>query len=140
NPPILIKLTKLRYRLLNDAPTDTNAAHEAPIAVGLPVLPANRVAQIHVASEPHPTPKKIPKVGTTWPNQLSAPPKPLIRLTPFVVKSPKPTSFCASWANTTTSENSGACYCALSPCGPLAGPLRERAALNVQQIRSGEGF
>jgi hypothetical protein len=51
NPPMLIKLAKLRYRLLNHAPTDTNAAHEAPIAVSLPILPYRRVAQIHAPNQ-----------------------------------------------------------------------------------------
>jgi len=41
----LIELAKLRHRLLNDAPTDTNAAHQAPIAMDLPVLFANRIAK-----------------------------------------------------------------------------------------------
>ena len=51
NPSMLIKLAKLRYRLLNDASTDTNAAHKARIAVKLPVLPYRRVAQIHAANQ-----------------------------------------------------------------------------------------
>src|ERR1700693_5516376 len=33
NPSMLIELAELRHRLLNDASADTNAAHEAPIAV-----------------------------------------------------------------------------------------------------------
>src|SRR5262245_34476609 len=98
NPPTLIKLTKLRYRLLNDAPTNTNAAHQPPIAVNLPVLSANRVAQIHASSKPHPKPKKIPKVGTTRPNQPCVLPKALIRLTPLLVETQKATPNCASWA------------------------------------------
>src|SRR5208283_470536 len=48
---MLIKLAELRYRLLNDAPTDPNAAHEAPIAVHLPVLPDCRVAKIHAPNQ-----------------------------------------------------------------------------------------
>ena len=32
-PSMLIKLTKLRYRLLNDALANTNAAYKAPVAV-----------------------------------------------------------------------------------------------------------
>src|SRR5712691_1117813 len=51
NPSMLIKLAELRYRLLNDAPTDTNAAHQAPIAVKLPILPYCRVAQIHAPNQ-----------------------------------------------------------------------------------------
>jgi len=51
NPSVLIELAELRYRLLNDPPTDTNAAHQAPIAVKLPVLPYRRVAQIHAPNQ-----------------------------------------------------------------------------------------
>src|SRR6476661_4024603 len=43
--------SKLRYRLLNDAPTDTNAAYKTPIAVNLPVFPYRRVAQIHAPNQ-----------------------------------------------------------------------------------------
>src|ERR1700675_2786959 len=82
----------MRHRLLDDAPPHPHAAHQPPVAVDLPVLPANGVAQIHAASQPHSKPKKIPKVGTTRPNQPSALPKPLIRLTPIPVKSQKPPS------------------------------------------------
>ncbi|HEY2183444.1 MAG TPA: hypothetical protein VGH39_00505, partial [Xanthobacteraceae bacterium] len=91
NPPVLIKLTKLCYRLLNNAPTDTNAAYEAPIAVNLPVLPYCRVAQIH-APESNLTRrfKKIPKVGTTCRNQRCAARNPLIRFVPNLVDSQKP--------------------------------------------------
>ena len=46
DPSMLIKLAELRYRLLNDAPTNTNAAHQPPMAVNLSVLPYRRVAQI----------------------------------------------------------------------------------------------
>ncbi len=46
--------------------------------------------------------KKIPKVGTTCPNQLSAPPIPLIRLTPLLAKSQKLPPNCASWARSTS--------------------------------------
>ena len=51
NASMLIKLAKLRYRLLNDAPTDAHAAHQPPIAVNLPVLPDRRVAQIHAPNQ-----------------------------------------------------------------------------------------
>jgi hypothetical protein len=47
NAAMLIKLAKLRHRLLDDATPDTHAAHQAPIAVNLPILLANRVAQVH---------------------------------------------------------------------------------------------
>ncbi len=69
---VLIELAEMRHRLLNDATTNTNAAHQAPIAMNLAVLLANRVAQIHAPSKPPSQLKKIPKVGTTRPNQLTA--------------------------------------------------------------------
>ena len=47
----LVKLTQMRHRLLNDPPSNSNAANQAPIAVDLPVLPARRVAQIHAANQ-----------------------------------------------------------------------------------------
>jgi hypothetical protein len=31
DPSVLIELAELRHRLVNDAPTDTNAAHEAAL-------------------------------------------------------------------------------------------------------------
>ena len=52
NATVLIELAKMRHRLLNDAPADAHAAHQAPIAVNLPVLLANRMAQVHAPSEP----------------------------------------------------------------------------------------
>ncbi len=51
HPSMLIKLAKMRHRLLNDAPTNTNAAHKAPIAMNLPVLAYRRVAQIHAPNQ-----------------------------------------------------------------------------------------
>jgi hypothetical protein len=70
-------------------PTRTHTAYQAPIAVNLSVLLANRVAQVHAPSEPAPPRKKIPKVVTTRSNRSAAPPNPLIRLTPAYAKSPK---------------------------------------------------
>ena len=58
NASVLIELAKMRHRLLNDTPPDAHAAHQPPIAVNLPVLLANRVAQIHAPSEPHPAAKE----------------------------------------------------------------------------------
>src|SRR5262249_48141987 len=49
--PPLIELAEMSYSLLNDATTDTNAAHEAPIAMKLPVLPYRRVAQVHAPNQ-----------------------------------------------------------------------------------------
>src|SRR6185369_279138 len=97
---------KMRHRLLDDTPTDAHASYQPPIAVDLPVLPPNRVAQIHAASEPHVKPKKIPKVGTTSPNQPSAQPNPLIRLRPLPVETRKLAVNCSSWAKTRLSAKS----------------------------------
>src|SRR6516162_1286994 len=87
---------QVRHRLLDDAPSHTNAANQAPITVNLSVLLANRVAQIHAPPKPEPLRKKIPKVVTTAPNQPFAQPKLLIRLTPLPVETGKPTSNCSS--------------------------------------------
>jgi hypothetical protein len=46
-----VEFAKMRHRLLNDATANTNAAHQPPIAVNLPVLPYRRVAQIHATTE-----------------------------------------------------------------------------------------
>ena len=61
NPPVLIELAKLRHRLLNHPPPDTNAAHQTPVAMNLAVLLANRVAQVHAPSEPTSAPRKYPR-------------------------------------------------------------------------------
>ena len=77
NATVLVKLAKMRHRLLNDAPPEANTAHQAPIAVNLPVLPQCRVPQIHGAesksnSSPpentlgwHYTPKSAPRSRST---------------------------------------------------------------------------
>ena len=52
DPSALVELAKLRDRLLDHPPSDTNAAHQGPIAMNLPVLLANRMAQVHAPSEP----------------------------------------------------------------------------------------
>ena len=62
NPAMLVQFAKIRHRLLDDTTPDTNAAYQAPIAVSLSVLLANRVAQVHAPSEPPRQRKKIPKV------------------------------------------------------------------------------
>ena len=49
---MLVELAQMRHRLLNDASTNANAAHQPPIAMVLAVLPASRVGQIHAPSEP----------------------------------------------------------------------------------------
>src|SRR6476620_11876866 len=106
---MLVELANMRHRLLDDTPTDAHAADQPPIAVDLPVLPPNRVAQIHAASEPHVKPKKIPKVGTTSPNQPSAQPNPLIRLRPLPVETRKLAVNCSSSVNGSLRAMSGSC-------------------------------
>src|SRR5215468_492998 len=59
--PLLIELAKLRYRLLNDATPNTNATNKTPITVGLSVLLANRMAQIHAPSEQIVRSRKYPR-------------------------------------------------------------------------------
>ena len=68
----LIEFAEMRHGLLNDATTHTNAAHQPPIAVNLPVLPKRRVPQIHGA-ESNLTRRRpeIPLVGTTRRNPPS---------------------------------------------------------------------
>src|SRR5215831_2535390 len=78
NSTLLIQFAQMRHCLLDDAPADTNTAHQPPVTVNLAVLLANRTAQIHAPSEPTAPPKKTPKVGTTRPNQLRALPNLLI--------------------------------------------------------------
>jgi hypothetical protein len=78
NTSIFVELTKLRHRLLNDPTTNANAAHKTPITVGLPILLANRMAQIHAPSETRSQLKKTPKVGTTRSNHPCATPNQLI--------------------------------------------------------------
>jgi hypothetical protein len=90
DPSPLVELAKLRHRLLDHPPPDPNAAHQAPIAMNLPVLPANRVAQVHTPSEPISAPQKIPLVVTTRSNPPPPPSKYLIRLTSPRAKSRNP--------------------------------------------------
>jgi hypothetical protein len=59
NPSALGELAKLCDRLLDHPPSNPNAAHQAPIAMNLAVLLANRVAQVHAPSEPTAAPSKI---------------------------------------------------------------------------------
>src|SRR5262245_14717966 len=99
NASVLIELTQMRHRLLDDASPDAHAAYQAPIAMNLSVLLANRVAQVHAPSEPRPQPKKIPKVVTTRSNHPRAPSNPLILVASPPAKPQKPPPNCASWAN-----------------------------------------
>src|SRR5215471_12301735 len=89
----------MRNHLLNHPPTHANAAHQAPIAMNLPVLLANRVAQIHAPSEANTLRKKIPKVVTTPANQFRSPPNQLIRLGRHAANLLNPPSSCSSWAS-----------------------------------------
>jgi hypothetical protein len=61
NATVLVELAKMRHRLLDDAPPDAHAAHQTPVAVNLPVLLANRVAQIHAPSELLRSKRKYPR-------------------------------------------------------------------------------
>ena len=72
---LLIQLAEMGHGLLNDPTADTDAAHQTPIAVDLPVLLANRVAQIHAPSQPAKQQKKTPLVVTTRPNALRSDPQ-----------------------------------------------------------------
>src|SRR5262249_33840059 len=98
NHSAFIELAELRYRLLDYTPSHAHAAHKPPVAVNLPVLLANRVAQVHAPSEPIAPPKKMPKVGTTCSNQPFTLPNHLIRLAPRPAHWQKSTLKCASWA------------------------------------------
>src|SRR5438105_2150093 len=95
----------MRHRLLDDAPPNPHAAHQAPIAVNLSILLANRVAQVHAPSEPPPQPKKIPKVVTTRSNHPRASSNPLIRLASSPAKLQKQPPNCASWAKGQTTRS-----------------------------------
>src|SRR6516165_6746094 len=97
---LFIQFTEMRNHLLNHTPTDADAANKAPIAMNLPILLANRVAQIHAPSEPIAPPNKIPKVVTTPRNHPRTPPNRLIRFGPVARILSKPPSTCASWART----------------------------------------
>ncbi len=98
NPSALVKFPELRHRLLDNPPADAYAAHQTPITADLPVLLANRMAQIHAPSKPAPPLKKMPKVGTTRSIQPREPSNQLIRFMPNSAKSQKPPPSCASWA------------------------------------------
>ncbi len=80
DPSALVELAKMRDRLLDHAPRDPNAPHQAPIAMNLPVLPANRMAQVHAPFEPTADRQKRPKVGTTRANAPCPPSNYLITL------------------------------------------------------------
>jgi len=76
DPALLVELAKVRHRLLDHPLADTHAAHQAPGAVRLAVLLANRMAQVHAPAQSssseeentlgrHYTPKSPPR--TTQP-------------------------------------------------------------------------
>src|ERR1700686_4253728 len=63
-----IEFSEMCHRLLNDASSNSHAAHQPPIAVNLAVLSKRRVAQIHSRESKYDPPiGKIPLVGTTRP-------------------------------------------------------------------------
>ena len=57
----LVELAKMRYDLLDHTPAEAHAAHQAPIAVDLSVLFANRMAQVHASSEQASSKRKYPR-------------------------------------------------------------------------------
>src|ERR1700722_7283837 len=65
DPAMLIELAELRDRLLDHSSANPNAAHQGPIAMDLPVLLANRMAQVHAPFDPTKRRQKIAKVVTT---------------------------------------------------------------------------
>ena len=68
---LLIQFAKMGNRLLNDTSADANAAHQAPIAMDLAVLPACRMTQIHAANHNRlAASEERPLVGTTRPIPL----------------------------------------------------------------------
>src|SRR5262245_59471875 len=78
DPSMLVEFTKVRHRLLDHPLADPHAAHQAPVAVDLAVLLANRMAQVHAPPEPPPPQKKMPKVVTTRRRAPFRSPNPLI--------------------------------------------------------------
>ena len=48
---VFIELAEMRNSLLNDTTTHTHAAHKAPVAVNLAVLPYRRVTQVHASNQ-----------------------------------------------------------------------------------------
>lgn len=102
HPSVLVEFAKMRDRLLDHPRPNTNAAHQTPIAMNLPVLPANRVAQVHAPSEPTAAQEKIPKVVTTRSTLPFPHSNYLIRIMSPYAKSRKPPPNCASWANRCT--------------------------------------
>lgn len=84
-PAVLIEFATARHSLLNDAATDPHAAHKGPITVDLPILPTNRVAQIHA---PHQTPTKSRK-KTQGRHYTPKPPAPRLQLVDSI-QSPNP--------------------------------------------------
>src|SRR5208337_3227869 len=90
DPSALVEFAKLRDRLLDHPPPNTNAAHQGPIAMNLAVLLANRMAQVHAPSEPTAALQKIPKVVTTRSNPPRRRCNSLISFMPACTKSRNP--------------------------------------------------
>jgi hypothetical protein len=97
-PTSRVEIAKMGDGLLNDPTPDPHTAHQAPVAVNLTVLSANRGAQIHAPSQPPKPLKKMPLVGTTRPIPPSRPANILIGLDPPRRKNQEAPSNCASWA------------------------------------------
>ena len=81
-PPLHVEFAKMCDRLLNNPPPDPHAPNQTPVAMRLAVLSPNRVAQIHVPSQPSRSQKKIPKVGTTRPKPARIRRQPFDRIHP----------------------------------------------------------
>ena len=124
NAAALVQFAEMRYGLLNDAAPDANAPHQTPIAVDLPILLANRMAQVHAPSQPRPPGKKIPKVVTTRSNRPRKPSNQLIRFTPPPAKSQKRSPSCASWARPSAASRRAAIKFRIRTLLPWAQRLR----------------
>ena len=61
NAAVLVEFAEMRYRLLDDTTPETNATYQAPIAVSLSILLANRVAQVHAPSDHLGSERKYPR-------------------------------------------------------------------------------
>src|SRR5262249_25575356 len=96
---LLIELSKLRYRLLDDAPTNSHAAHKAPIAMDLAVLSPRRVAQVHAPISTQRLSKENSLGRHYTPIAPAMTSQPLDLAQPLPAKKPKRPSFCASWVN-----------------------------------------
>ena len=80
NATVLVKLSKMGHRLLNDAATDPHAANKVPITVNLSCLSCeSRSADTCTESKLTRRFRQRPKVSTTRPNPPLPLPKSLIQ-------------------------------------------------------------